>query len=151
MQNNRNIFVEGKSVYYASAINNDENIEGILIETHEGRPTKIEGNPSHPLSLGATSGFTQASIYNLYDPDRLKNRKKNNSDSSLNDFKSWIKSLNLNKSSEIGLFFETTPSVTFNNLIKQLRKEFPKLTIVEYNANSRLNERKGLYNISGNM
>src|SRR5260370_7372764 len=42
----------------------------LLVETHEFRPTKIEGNSDHPCSLGATDIFAQASIYNLYDPDR---------------------------------------------------------------------------------
>jgi molybdopterin-containing oxidoreductase family iron-sulfur binding subunit len=43
---------------------------GIVVESHEGHPTKIEGNPDHPSSRGATDAWTQAAVYELYDPDR---------------------------------------------------------------------------------
>ena len=62
--------VPGKPLFYATAMPMNGAGMGILVESHEGRPTKIEGNPDHPSSRGATDLFAQAAILGLYDPDR---------------------------------------------------------------------------------
>ncbi|MFL6712756.1 MAG: 4Fe-4S dicluster domain-containing protein [Sulfurifustis sp.] len=62
--------IPGKPVYYASGMPFDGDALGILIETHMGRPTKIEGNPDHPTSLGATHIYAQAAVLEVWDPDR---------------------------------------------------------------------------------
>lgn len=62
--------VPGKPVYFATAMALDGFATGLIVESHEGRPTKIEGNKDHPASLGATDVFSQASVLGLYDPDR---------------------------------------------------------------------------------
>src|SRR6266852_4844868 len=62
--------VPGKPLFFATAMPVSGIATGLLVESHEGRPTKIEGNPEHPASLGATDIFSQASVLSLYDPDR---------------------------------------------------------------------------------
>jgi MoCo/4Fe-4S cofactor protein with predicted Tat translocation signal len=62
----------GKPQFFATAMPFGADAVGLLVESHEGRPTKIEGNPDHPSSLGATNVFAQASVLNLYDPDRAQ-------------------------------------------------------------------------------
>jgi MoCo/4Fe-4S cofactor protein with predicted Tat translocation signal len=62
--------VPGNPVFFATAMPLDGFATGLIVESHEGRPTKIEGNQDHPASLGATDVFSQASVLGLYDPDR---------------------------------------------------------------------------------
>src|SRR2546423_6130428 len=62
--------VPGKPIFFATAMTLGGVANGVLAESHMGRPTKIEGNPDHPSSLGASDAYMQASILGLYDPDR---------------------------------------------------------------------------------
>ena len=64
--------VLGKPQYYATAMPFGADAIGVLVESHEGRPTNIQGSPDHPSSLGAVDSFVQASTRELYDPDRAQ-------------------------------------------------------------------------------
>jgi molybdopterin-containing oxidoreductase family iron-sulfur binding subunit len=63
-------FVPGRPLFYASAFSLRGYATPILVESNLGRPTKIEGNAQHPVSRGGTDAFAQASLLDLYDPDR---------------------------------------------------------------------------------
>jgi molybdopterin-containing oxidoreductase family iron-sulfur binding subunit len=64
--------LSGKPLFYATAFPISGVASPILVETNEFRPTKVEGNPDHPASLGAADVPTQGSVLGLYDPDRLQ-------------------------------------------------------------------------------
>src|SRR5579863_9106082 len=64
--------VPGRPLFYATAMTLNGVANGVLAESHEGRPTKIEGNPEHPATLGACDLYSQASVLQLYDPDRMQ-------------------------------------------------------------------------------
>jgi MoCo/4Fe-4S cofactor protein with predicted Tat translocation signal len=79
--------IPGKPQFYATVMPFGADAIGVLVESHEGRPTKIEGNPDHPSSLGATNAFAQASVLNLYDPDRAQTETK------FGEIKTWAEFL----------------------------------------------------------
>src|SRR5579862_8093657 len=71
----------GRPMFFATAMPLGGDALGLIVESHEGRPTKVEGNPDHPntprapgspdrVKMGATDVFAQASILTMYDPDR---------------------------------------------------------------------------------
>lgn len=62
--------VQGEPIYFATAMPFLDDAAGLLVKSHMGHPVKVEGNPKHPASLGATSPHAQASLMDLYDPDR---------------------------------------------------------------------------------
>jgi molybdopterin-containing oxidoreductase family iron-sulfur binding subunit len=64
--------VAGEPRFYASAHAVGGYAMGVLVESNMGRPTKIEGNPLHPASLGSTDVYAQASVLELWDPDRAQ-------------------------------------------------------------------------------
>jgi molybdopterin-containing oxidoreductase family iron-sulfur binding subunit len=68
--------VPGQPLQFATVFSLGGYAQGILVESHLGRPTKVEGNPNHPASLGSTDTFAQASVLGLYDPDRSKTPRK---------------------------------------------------------------------------
>jgi len=72
-------YLHGVPQYYATAMPTRTGAVPLLARSNDGRPTKVEGNPQHPDSNGGTDTFTQASVLNLYDPDRAQHFKKDGS------------------------------------------------------------------------
>ena len=64
--------IPGRPLFFATAMPQGGFGYPVLAENHMGRPTKLEGNPDHPASLGATELFSQTGILGLYDPDRSR-------------------------------------------------------------------------------
>jgi len=78
--------VPGLPVIYATSVTLSGIATGVLARTHEGRPTKLEGNPLHPASLGGTDAQTQAALLDLYDPDRSRTALRHGEIASWEDF-----------------------------------------------------------------
>lgn len=99
---------------------------GILAESHLGRPTKIEGNPNHPSSLGAASAAMQASLLELYDPDRSQSVRCQGATKSWNDFLQALNNRMKNPETfRLRILSEHISSPSALNLMRTIKKRFP--------------------------
>ncbi len=102
---------------------------GLLVTSHLGRPTKIEGNPDHPGSLGASDYFQQASILTMYDPDRAQAVTKQGFIDSWVAFQGAVaarrEAAALNNGDGLRILTETVTSPTLTAGINAILKEFP--------------------------
>src|SRR5882724_863266 len=128
--------VPGKALYFATAFSMGGIAQGLLVESHEGRPTKIEGNPDYPGSLGATDIHAQASILGLYDPDRSQTLTK------FGEIRAWAAFLGelqpklsekrAKQGTGLRILTETVTSPTLANQINAILKDFPSAKWHQY-------------------
>ncbi len=128
--------VPGVATYYATIMPLGGYAQGLLVRSNDGRPTKVEGNPLHPSSLGATSAYAQASILDLYDPDRSQKVKKGGAASTWKDFVATVQPLfaTLKGRGGAGLrvLSEKVCSPTLADLRAQMMAAMPQAKWVEY-------------------
>jgi MoCo/4Fe-4S cofactor protein with predicted Tat translocation signal len=122
--------VLGRPRFYATAMPFVGDAIGVLVESHEGRPTKLEGNPDHPSSMGASSAIVQASILNLYDPDRSQTTRFAGEIQTWSSFLEAAQGLAAAAKSQNGAGFRilsgTIVSPTLGSQIKKLLTLFPE-------------------------
>jgi molybdopterin-containing oxidoreductase family iron-sulfur binding subunit len=136
--------VPGRPYFYSTVMSLSGGVSGLLVESHDGRPTKIEGNSDHPGSLGAASAMQQAAILSLYDPDRSSKVLEGGKESDWAKFEAAVKSLSLGDGTGLRFLSETVTSPSLAALRGDAMKKFPKAKWVEYEAISRDNEKAGL-------
>jgi MoCo/4Fe-4S cofactor protein with predicted Tat translocation signal len=139
--------VIGRPMFFATAFPVGGVGTGVLVESHEGRPTKIEGNPDHPASLGATDACAQASILDLYDPDRSQVVSNAGRISTWNAFLAAIRD-DLEQERQSGgaglrILTETVTSPTFADQLRRLLAKFPRARWHQYEPVNRDNARAG--------
>jgi molybdopterin-containing oxidoreductase family iron-sulfur binding subunit len=140
-------YVPGKPLYFATAFTMGGVASGVLATSNEGRPTKIEGNPDHPASLGATDLFAQASLLTLYDPDRSQTITYREEISTWPAFLAAVRqALDDQKAKQGGgvrFLSETVTSPTLGNQFKSLLAEYPGAKWYQYEPAGRDNARAG--------
>jgi Fe-S-cluster-containing dehydrogenase component len=119
-----------KPLFFASAHVVSGFANGVLVESHLGRPTKIEGNPRHPASLGATDAFGQASVLTLYEPTRAQSVTYRGQISTWSQFQRQLRATiaTLSSAGGQGIRFlsETSTSPTLASQIGQLARTLPQ-------------------------
>jgi MoCo/4Fe-4S cofactor protein with predicted Tat translocation signal len=122
--------VLGRPNFFATAMPFGADAVGVLVESHEGRPTKLEGNPDHPSSLGSTSAIVQASILSLYDPDRAQTTLYEGEIRSWSAFLDAAPVMTANVRATNGAGFRiltgTVTSPTLASQIKKLLAQYPQ-------------------------
>ena len=145
--------VPGVPRYYATTMPFGRSAYGLIVESHEGRPTKIEGNPAHPSTLGASSVRVQASMLGLYDPDRSQSIRQKGTRKSWNDFvTAWgelSKGHTADGGARLAVLSTSFSSPTLARLVSELRTRFPKLQWATYDAVSDENRLAGLRQATG--
>jgi MoCo/4Fe-4S cofactor protein with predicted Tat translocation signal len=145
--------VPGIPTYYATTMPFGRSAYGVIVESHEGRPTKIEGNPSHPSTLGASSSRVQASVLGLYDPDRSQSVALRGERKTWNDFVAAWEELSKAHAADGGaglaVLSESFSSPTLARLASELRARYPKLQWATYDAVSDENRLAGLRQATG--
>ena len=123
--------IPGKFLYYATTMPRRTGAIPLIATTVDGRPIKLEGNPLHPASGGATDTFVQASILDLYDPSRSRRFVHKGKTSNRADFDAYIGTLRnaLTSKGGDGLAFlvDETNSPTRERLRTELEKIFPSM------------------------
>ncbi|MDT3682370.1 MAG: TAT-variant-translocated molybdopterin oxidoreductase [Truepera sp.] len=124
----------GRPLFFATAVTYGGYAEGVLAESHQGRPTKLEGNPDHPASLGATAAVTQAQVLSLYDPDRSQEFTRGGVASTWEDFSAAVTGAlsQLPNGEGFALLTENVTSPTLASQIAALQAKYPAARWYQY-------------------
>ena len=126
--------IPGNPLFYATAMSLGGAATGLLVEAHDGRPTKIEGNPDHPFSRGAASAFHQASVLGLYDPDRSRQVMRDGQPSTWEEFAAFASAHFAAPATGAGLRFlsQTVNSPSLEAVRTHAAARFPEAKWIEY-------------------
>jgi molybdopterin-containing oxidoreductase family iron-sulfur binding subunit len=137
----------GLPLFFATGFTHNGVTTGVLAKSREGRPIKLEGNPTHPGSLGGIDAVTQASLIDLYDPDRSRQPLKKGNPAGfegfVNDLRTKIAEAKAAGKS-IRILTETITSPTFGAVITEFERQYNAVAkLVQWEPAGRDNAREG--------
>lgn len=139
--------VLGEPLFYATSMQLAGYATGALAKSREGHPVKVDGNPEHPANLGSSSVWLQASIMDLYDPDRSQAFWHNGNINTWSNFVSELNQLvfehEADKGAGLRFLTETVTSPTLIGQFDEVAKRFPKAKFHQFDSICRDNVRDG--------
>jgi molybdopterin-containing oxidoreductase family iron-sulfur binding subunit len=145
--------VPGRPLFFASAIPFAGYAQPVLVESHMGRPTKVEGNPEHPASLGATDIFSQAAVLGLYDPDRAQTVTYRGEvrpwGAFLSGLQSTLTSQKARQGAGLRFLTGTVTSPSLAELMATILRDYPQATWHQYDPIARDGARMGARQATG--
>lgn len=149
------LLVPGEPLFYATTMTLGGFGTGVLVKSREGHPIKVEGNPDHPSSLGGSNVWIQASILDLYDPERSQNLLQGGRISTWQQFASEMLQVAREQSASKGagmrLLTETVTSPTLAGQLRDLLHRFPQAKWHQFDPVSRDNVRAGARSAFGKV
>ncbi|QNI37098.1 TAT-variant-translocated molybdopterin oxidoreductase [Edaphobacter albus] len=126
--------VLGKPMYFATAHPFPTGAIPVLIKSDSFRPIKVDGNPEHPMSKGRSDAMSQATLLDLYDPDRSQHVRFRGQNSSWGEFQKALQDAASKSSGGRGLYFlsETITSPTLAGQWKALQAKYPQAKLVQW-------------------
>jgi molybdopterin-containing oxidoreductase family iron-sulfur binding subunit len=125
--------IPGVPAHYATVLARRRDAVGLIVESHEGRPTKIEGNEAHPSSLGAVDLIAQATILNLYDPERSTVPRRQGRSAAWADFDAELTArlavLERDGGDRLRVLMPPTVSPSVRRLRRELLRRFPRTRV----------------------
>ncbi len=139
-------YMQGSVKHFATAMEIGGTAYPLSVSSYDGRPVKVDGNPSHPESMGASHAYAQASVLELYDPDRSQHGVRRGGDGNAptwEDCEAFLRGVMAAESARGGaglrILSEATSSPTVNRLKKTLLEKYPQARWVEYEPVHRSN------------
>ena len=127
--------VPGEARHYATAWNVGGAVQGLLVRSTDGRPTKVDGNPNHPMTGGSTI-WAQASVLSLYDPERSKEPVREGECVSPDEAVGFLKKLpdEIGDGSGLAVVVPELPSPTADRLWEDIRAKYPKAELYRFDG-----------------
>ncbi|HUF61301.1 MAG TPA: TAT-variant-translocated molybdopterin oxidoreductase [Verrucomicrobiales bacterium] len=145
----------GKPVLYATAMPRLDGCTPLVVTSYEGRPTKVDGNPLHPgqrfaedgeeKSTSGTDHFTQASVLDIYDPDRSRSFLNEGIPSDPSSFDGYLEKwlAEAGSGNGVGFLVGETSSPTRARIIRDLKIRYPEAKFYRYEVINRDEARAG--------